>query len=156
MVLLETMANRARAIGRVGAVGILLLVLGGALALDVAFGSVNPSRNSTSGNSEDSVTAAMLWPNGTLTANVTLTLGQEIRLSVQVPSGSAPVSVHQVVNGQTYGSLDWNVTATHYDYVIDSGPADNTDLGVNTTHAVVVFADGSTVRSSNVTYTVVQ
>jgi hypothetical protein len=100
------------------------------------------------------VTAMMVGPDGTLSSNVTYRLGQEIRLSVAVPPGSRPLTVHQVVNGQVYGSFEWNVSATHYDYVIDSGPADGADAGVNTSYAVVTFADGSTARSADVTYSV--
>jgi hypothetical protein len=134
---------------------VLLIIVGGLVVYGVVDLTVrSPSASSTGSN--DQVSAAMVWPNGTLSANVSLTLGQEVRLSVQVPPSSDPASVHQVVNGQVYGSFDWNVTATHYDYVIDSGPADAADLGVNTAYAVVTFADGSTARSANVTYTVVR
>ncbi|MDG7021853.1 MAG: hypothetical protein JRN07_00470 [Nitrososphaerota archaeon] len=139
------------AVGRAAAVGILLLLVAGAAAVLVV---VAPRSSRSAAN--DTVTAEMVEANGGLTTNGTLTLGQDMLLSVMVPNSTNPVSLHQVFDGHVYATFPWNVTATHYDYILNSNPADPADLGVNTVYAVVTFADGITARSNNVTMNVVQ
>ncbi len=130
----------------------LAAVAGGAIYI-ITSSSSPVARSTTSAG--DIVIARMVYPNGTGAVNGTLKLGQELLLSVEVPDSAKPVAVHQVYDNRVYGSFDWNVTATHYNYVIDSGPADTSDLGVNRMYAVVVFADGTAARSNNVTIVVV-
>lgn len=100
------------------------------------------------------VVARAVAPNGSLVVGVDLILGEELLLSVTVPNDTAPVSLHRIFSDHDYGELPWNVTATHYTYVIDSGPADPTDIGVHQVYAVATFADGEVARSNNVTMTV--
>lgn len=147
--------DSAVAVGRVALVGALLVVVGAAAVVVIIADHGTPSPLSTT-NSPDTVTAAMVEPNGTLTANGTVSLGQDLLLSVMVPNSTMPVSLHQVFDGQVYATFPWNVTATHYDYVLNSNPADPADLGVHTVYAVVTFADGTTARSNNVTMNVVR
>jgi hypothetical protein len=106
-------------------------------------------------NSSSVVVARAIDPNGPAGIDVTYSLGQELLLSVTVQNSTSPVSLHQVFANHAYGELTWNVTSTHYTYVIDSGPADPADVGVNHVYAVVTFADGHTARSNNVTMTVI-
>jgi len=146
-----------RAIRKASVAAIAILVIGGAIALSAAESKSNLP-NSTSAVvaccASTLVVARAVDVNGSLVTNAIYRLGQELLLSVTVPSSTSPVSVHQVVDGRVYGDLGWNVTATKYTYVIDSGPADPADLGVNQAYAVVTFADGSSARSNNVTMTV--
>lgn len=144
------------AVGRAAVVGLLLvLVAVAAAALVIIARPGTPSLRSTN-NPRDTVTASMVEPNGTLTTNGTVSLGDDLLLSVMVPNSTTPVSLHQVFDGHVYATFPWNVTATHYDYVLNSNAADPADLGVNTVYAVVTFADGTTARSNNVTMNVVQ
>jgi len=73
---------------------------------------------------------------------------------VTVPDWTSPIAVHQVFSGRVDGDLAWNVNATGHSYVIDSGPADSTDLGAHVVYVVVAFAGGSIVTSNDVTMTV--
>ena len=141
------------AIGRASGAAVAILVIGGALALGGALELTSHSPTTTTSSSVQ-VVARAIDANGSLVTNATYALGQELLLSITVPDTTSPVSVHQVFSNHVYGELAWNVTATHYTYVIDSGPADPADLGVNHAYAVVTFADGTTARSNNVTMTV--
>ncbi|HEV2390402.1 MAG TPA: hypothetical protein VGS04_06725 [Nitrososphaerales archaeon] len=142
-----------RGIKNTTAAGLVIAVVIAAVASIEFFGSVSPPSRTTSFASIQVVTRAVA-PNGSLVTSVNLTLGQELLLSVTVPNGTAPVSLHQIFSGHDYGELPWNVNTTHYTYVIDSGPSDTTDIGVHQVYAVVTFADGSVARSNNVTMTV--
>ncbi len=139
------------AIGQSSVAAILILVIGGAMVLGMY---VEATDHSTSTASSVQVVARAIDPSGNPVTNATYALGQELLLSISVPNSTAPVSLHQVFRNHVYGDLAWNVTSTHYTYVIDSGPADPSDVGVNQVYAVVTFADGSTARSNNVTMTV--
>ncbi|HVC27608.1 MAG TPA: hypothetical protein VND40_05555 [Nitrososphaerales archaeon] len=143
------------AIGKATVAAIAVLVIAGAIALSAALGPTShPSGSRVAKFASTIVVARAIEANGSLVTNVTYTLGQELLLSITVPDTTNPVSVHQVFSNRAYGELAWNVTTTHYTYVIDSGPADPADLGVNHAYAVVTFADGTTARSNNVTMTV--
>ncbi len=154
------MKSGKKAVGRMGALGrapaalISILVIIGALAAALALTGAS-STKTLSTSSSIQVEARAIDASGNPVTNATYRLGQELLLSVTVPSTTSPVSVHQVINGRVFGELGWNVTATKHTYVIDSGPADPADLGVNHAYAIVTFADGSSARSNNVTWTVV-
>jgi len=147
------MGEHRTAIGRNFAAAIAILLVVGAVALGIA-SEPNTRASTVASTSSVQVVARAIDVDGNPVTNVSLKLGQELLLSVSVPTSSTPVRVHQVFRNHTYGDLPWNVTATHYTYVIDSGPADTADLGVNQVYAVVTFADGSVARSNNVTMTV--
>lgn len=131
----------------------MIVVVIAAVASIAFLSSTSPSSTATSFASIQ-VVARAIAPYGSLVTGVNLTLGQELLLSVTVPNDTAPVSLHQIFSGHDYGELPWNVTATHYNYVIDSGPADSADIGVHQVYAVVTFADGLVARSNNVTMTI--
>ena len=154
----ERASATRHAIQRASVAVIAILVFGGAIALVAGLKPTGNLSTSTAGIvlccASTQALARAVDANGSLVTNATYRLGQEILLSVAVPSSTSPVSVRQVINGLVYGELGWNVTATKYTYVIDSGPADPADLGVNRGYAVVTFSDGSTARSNNVTWTV--
>ena len=140
------------AVGRAAIAVVAVLVVAGALVVGVL---VEPPVGSSSPSAAGSeVVARAIDPSGEPVTNATYALGQELLLSVTVPSSTHPVAVHQVFSDHAYGELAWNVTATHFTYLIDSGPADPADVGVDHVYAVVTFADGSTARSNNVTMTV--
>jgi len=141
------------AIGRASVAAIAILAIGGAVALGVALELTSHSPTTTTSSSVQ-VVARAIDVNGNPVTNATYALGQELLLSITVPETENPASVHQVFSNRAYGELAWNVTATHYTYVIDSGPADPADLGVNHAYAVVTFADGTTAQSNNVTMTI--
>ena len=139
--------------GKMSVGAIAIVVIGGALALAAAFESTSHSSASTAASSIQAVARA-IDANGDAVTNVAYSLGQELLLSVSVPNSTSPVSLHQVFGGHAYGEFAWDVTATHYTYTIDSGPADPADVGVNQVYVLVTFADGTTARSNNVTMTV--
>ena len=141
------------AVGRASVAVIVILVIGGAVAVGAVVESNNHSSTTTTYSSVQ-VVVRVIDANGNPVTNATLRIGQELLLSVSVPNSTLPVSLHQVFRGHTYGELSWNVASTHYTYVIDSGPADVSDLGVDQVYALVTFADGSVARSNNVTMTV--
>lgn len=151
--LVMTLTARASrgAIGRMSTGVIVALVLVGAAALAA---TVLQTPRAPPPSSQVQAVARAVTPAGGLTTFANYSLGQELLLSVTVPNSTAPVSLHQVFHGRTYGELAWNVTATHYTYVIDSGPADPADVGVNQVYAIVTFSDGQTARSNNVTMAV--
>jgi hypothetical protein len=132
---------------------LVIVVVIAAVASIEFLSSASPSSTATSFASIQ-VVARAVAPNGSLATSVNLTLGQRLLLSVTVPNDTAPFSLHQIFSGHDYGELPWNVTATQYTFVINSGPADTTDIGVHQVYAVVTFADGSVARSNNVTMTV--
>lgn len=144
--------RRRRAIGTVGiiVVGVLVIVVAAAAAIELA------SSRTTSTGTIGPITAAAkaIDAQGNYVTNATLKLGDELRLSITVTNGSVPIAVHMVYNGNVYTDHAWNVNATHYNYIIDSGPADQTDLGTNKAYAVVSFQDGTQLSTNNVTITV--
>lgn len=139
-----------RGIKSAAVAALVIVVVIAAVGSIELFRSACPPSRATSFASIQVVTRAVA-PNGSLVTSVNLTLGQELILSVTVPNDTTPVSLHQIFSGHDYGELPWNLTATHYTYVIDSGPADATDIGTHQVYAVVKFADGSIARSNNVT-----
>jgi len=150
----RNMAFRRRgSLARARAALLAILIIVGASGAALALTGAS-STKTLSTSSSVQVVARAIDASGNAVTNASYRLGQELLLSVTVPSSTSPVSVHQVINGRVYGELGWNVTATKYVYVIDSGPADPADLGVNQAYALVTFADGSSARSNNVTWTV--
>jgi len=144
------------AIGTTAVVIIGIIVIAVAAAVAIGFASTRSGASTSTVQTPVTVTASAIEVNGPAATNATYKIGDELKLSVTVTSGTSPISVHEVYNGITYPEHAWNVNATHYNYVIDSGPADTTDLGAHTIYAVVTFEDGSTVQSNNVTWTVTQ
>src|SRR5579875_930956 len=55
----------------------------------------------------------------------TIQVGQEMKVSTQVPSSTQPVSVQAFINGKGASVHPWDVSATGYNYIIDFGPAPN-------------------------------
>ena len=112
------------AIGKASVAVIAILVIGGAIALAAGLKPTSDLSTSTADIvaccASTQVVARAVDANGSLSTSATYRLGQEILLSVAVPSSTSPVSVHQVINGLAYGELGWNVTATLHTYVIDS------------------------------------
>jgi hypothetical protein len=80
-------------------------------------------------------------------ANVTYAVGQDMRMSIIVPSTTSPVSVQASVNGAPMGVHPWDTGATGQNYVIDFGAAPNL-LGRYYVNTITTFKDGSTVESS--------
>jgi hypothetical protein len=132
-------------------IGVVLIATAAALVITLASRGPAPSTAP-----HDSVTASVraMDGKGGYVTNATLKIGDELKLIVTVPDWTSPIAVHQVFGGRVDGDLAWNVNATRYSYVIDSGPADSTDLGVHVVYVVVAFADGSIATSNNVTMTV--
>ena len=132
-------------------IGVVVIATGAALVITLA-----ASRPSTSTAPHGPVTASVraMDGKGAYVTNATLKIGDELKLIATVPDWTRPIAVHQVFSGRVDGDLAWNVNATGHSYVIDSGPADSTDLGVHVVYVVVAFADGSIVASNNVTMTV--
>jgi hypothetical protein len=91
--------------------------------------------------------ANFISPSSVYVANVTYSVGQDLRMSTIVPSTTSPVSVQAFING-TAGSVHlWNTGATGSNYVIDFGAAPNL-LGRYYVNTITTFSDGSTVESS--------
>jgi hypothetical protein len=141
------------AIGTAAFVIIGVVVIAGVAALAITLSSTRAT-NSTATHGPVTVSVRALDGKGEYVTNATMKIGDELKLIVTVPDWTSPIAVHQVFGGRVDGDLSWNVNATRYSYVIDSGPADSTDLGVHVVYVVVAFADGSIVTSNNVTMTV--
>ncbi len=144
--------RRRRALGTVAiiVIGVVVIAVAAAVAIELA-----STRTTTTGTLGPITAAAKaIDAKGNYVSNATLKIGDELKLSVTVTNGSVPIAVHMIYNGIVYSDHAWNVNATHYNYIIDSGPADKTDLGVNAAYAVVAFQDGTQLRTNNVTLTV--
>jgi len=91
--------------------------------------------------------ANLISPSDVYVANVTYSVGQDMRMSTIVPSTTSPVSVQAFING-TAGSVHlWNIGTAGLNYVIDFGAAPNL-LGKYYVNTITTFNDGSTVESS--------
>jgi len=88
---------------------------------------------------------------GRLRAERDLKIGDELKVIGTVPGWTSPIALHLVFGGHVDGDLAWDLNATKCNYVIDSGPADTTDIGSRPVYVVVAFADGSIVKSNDVT-----
>ncbi len=141
------------AIGTAAFVVIGVLIIAGAAAVVIELVGNHPASTTTT-RGPVTARAMAIDPKGNYVTNATLRLGDEMRLSVTVTNGTEPIAVHMVFNGNVYPDLPWNVNATHYNFIIDSGPADAADVGVNAVYAVVSFQDGGLVQSNGVTITV--
>jgi archaellin len=148
----DALLRRRRALGTVGiiVVGVIVIAVAAAAAIELA--GTRTTNTTTLG--PITAGARAIDAKGNYVSNATLKIGDELKLSVTVTNGSDPIAVHMVYNGNVYPDHPWNVNATHYNYIIDSGPADQTDLGVNAAYAVVSFQDGTLLRTNNVTLTV--
>lgn len=133
-------------------VGIIIIAAAAAAVLEIA--AITGQGSVITTVVQDSAVVRAIDVNGNAVTNATYKIGDGLKLLVTVPSGTNPIAVHQVFNGQVFKDLAWNVTLTHYSYTIDSGPADTGDLGVNSVYAVVAFADNNIVYSNTVTMTV--
>jgi hypothetical protein len=145
--------EQRKAIGSVAFViiGVVVIAVGAALVITVVS---NRPGTSTTAHGPVAVSVSAMDGKGDYVNNATLKIGDELKLIVMVPDWTSPIAVHQVFGGRVDGDLGWNVNATRYSYVIDSGPADSTDLGDHVVYVVVAFADGSIVTSNYVTITV--
>jgi hypothetical protein len=142
-----------KAVGTAAFVVIGIVIIAGGAALVLSLASSRPSTsNQPHGPATVSVTA--LDGNGQYVSNATLKVGDELKLNVTVPGWTNPIAVHQVFGGRVDGDLAWDVNATGRSYTVDSGPARSADLGVHQVYVVVAFADGSIVKSNDVTVTV--
>jgi len=142
-----------KAVGTAAFVIVGIVVIAGGAALVLSLASSRPS-TSNQPHGPATVSVAALDGNGQYVSNATLRVGDELKLNVTVPSWTSPIAVHQVFGGRVDGDLAWNVNATGHSYTIDSGPARSTDLGVHQAYVVVAFADGSIVKSNEVTVAV--
>jgi len=145
--------RQKQAIGSAAFVIIGVVVIAGAAALVITITSNRPS-TSTAAHGPVTVSVRAMDGRANYVLNATMKIGDELKLIVTVPDWTTPIAVHQVFSGRVEGDLAWNVNATGHSYVIDSGPADGTDLGAHVVYVVVAFADGSIVTSNNVTMTV--
>jgi hypothetical protein len=150
---LRNFRRGGKALGTVAFVIIGAVVIAGVAALAITLSSTRAT-NSTAAHGPVTASVRALDGKGDYVTNATLKLGDELKLIVTVPDWTRPIAVHQVFGGRVDGDLAWNVNATGHSYVIDSGPADSTDLGAHVVYVVVAFADGSIVKSNSVTMTV--
>jgi len=91
--------------------------------------------------------ANLISPSSVYVANVTYSVGQDMRMSTVVPSTTSPVSVQAFINGTAGSAHLWNTGTTGWNYVIDFGAAPNLP-GKYYVNTVTTFNDGSTVESS--------
>jgi hypothetical protein len=91
--------------------------------------------------------ASFISASGVYAANLTYSVGREMRMSVSVPSTTSPVSLRAFINGTAGNVHPWDIGATGSNYVIDFGPAPN-QVGRYYVSTVATFNDSSTVRSS--------
>jgi archaellin len=146
------MLRHRRALGTVAIIVLGVIVIAVAAAVAIELASTRTTSTATIG--PVTAQAKAIDAKGTYLTNATLRIGDELKLSVTLTNGSDPIAVHMVYNGNVYPDHTWDVNATHYNYIIDSGPADVTDIGVNSAYAVVSFQDGALLRTNNVTLTV--
>jgi len=132
-------------------VGVIVIVLAAVVAGELA---TSRSTSTTTVLVPITALAKQLDENGTYVTNASIKVGEEMKASITVPSGTDPISLHMVLNGTAFPEHGWIVNATGYTYIADSGPANNINVGVSTIYAVVTFQDGSTVQSNNVILTV--
>jgi hypothetical protein len=141
------------AIGTAAFVSIGVVVIAAAAALVITLASNRPAA-STAPHGPVTASVRAMDGKGDYVTDATLKIGDELKLIATVPDWTRPIAVHQVFSGRVDGDLAWNVNATGHSYVIDSGPADSTDLGAHVVYVVVAFAGGSIVASNDVTITV--
>lgn len=91
--------------------------------------------------------ANFISPSSVYAANVTYSVGQDMRMSTIVPTIASPASVRVFINGTAGGVHPWDTSATGQNYVIDFGAAPNL-LGKYYVNTITTFKDGSTVESS--------
>jgi hypothetical protein len=132
-------------------IGVVVIAAGAALVITLA--SSRPAASTAPHGPVTASVRAMDGEGGYVT-NATLKIGDELKLIVTVPDWTSPIAVHQVFGGRVDGDLAWNVNATGHSYVIDSGPADSTDLGAHVVYVAVAFVGGSIVTSNDATMTV--
>jgi len=150
---MRTSQGSRKGVGTAAFVVIGVVVIAGGAALAITMASIRPE-TTTAPRGPVTVYLRAMDGTGNYVTNATMKIGDELKLIVTVPDWTSPIAVHQVVSGRVDGDLAWNVNATGHSYVIDSGPSDDTDLGVNVVYAVVAFTDGSAVKSNDVTMTV--
>ncbi len=88
----------------------------------------------------------LISPSSVYAANVTYSVGQDMRMSTIVPATASPISVRVFINGTAGSVHPWDATATGQNYVIDFGAAPNL-LGKYYVNTITTFKDGSTVES---------
>jgi hypothetical protein len=114
------------------------------------FGGANQFPTTQTVNTVGIIQAAhanFISPSSAYAANVTYSVGQDMRMSTIVPSTTSPVSVEVFING-TGGSVHpWNTGTTGWNYVIDFGAAPNLP-GKYYVESITTFNDGSRVESS--------
>jgi len=86
-------------------------------------------------------------PSSVYAANMTYSVGQDMKMSTIVPPVTSPVSVRVFINGTAGSVHPWDTSVTGLNYVIDFGAAPNL-LGRYYVNTITTFKDGSTVESS--------
>jgi hypothetical protein len=105
----------------------------------------------------NTVTATIVPPNanflttsGAYVTSVTYIVGQDMRLSTQVPTDTNPVSVQAFINGGPGSVHPWSTSSTGWNYIIDFGAAPNLP-GTYLVYTNTTFADGIVAKSNVVT-----
>jgi hypothetical protein len=114
------------------------------------FGGANQFPTTQAVNTVSMVPAAhgnFVSPSSVYAANMTYSVGQDMRMSTIVPPVASPVSVRVFINGTAGSVHPWDTSVTGLNYVIDFGAAPNL-LGKYHVNTITTFKDGSTVESS--------